>query len=569
MTAVVTLTGTAYGNFILEKGDSFVIGRSLQTEMSLDDLRVSRRHTRIAHEDHGVTATDLRSANGTYLNGQRIQRVLLRQGDRLQIGNADLEVNVSYTDAEALDQTYTCTHCKRNISLMTFAEGQVIQMDERFVCPQCREKLATPEFSLIELELIKRLRQEGFEVLEKLSISGVVPIYKARKTSLDQIVALKALPLSSMVSRKKVSRFAQEAKTQARLRHPNIVAIYDVRQAKDLIYIVMELIDGETLLQMIERSGSRLAVKDAIRITFQVARALAHAHDKGIVHRDVKPSNIMITPEGTAKLIDFGLAKNLREVTLGITSEGETLGTLGYMAPEQLKTAKQADFRADIYGLGGSLYHCLSGRPPYLAVTESGLWNDLESGGPPLEKMVGVPLNVVSLVVRMMQKRPEDRFQSLDELMDAIQTIVTEMTGIKADRNNAEFLLKVREEESDLLQTWRIKGRRSTSSFLGSFQESELIEFLQMIEFNQKSGVLNIASGKLRGRMVIQAGRIVRAECGRATAARAVNMLLSRVTGDFEFSPGDPQPATFDCDIKISRALLDVMRHRDESSSQG
>jgi serine/threonine protein kinase/DNA-directed RNA polymerase subunit RPC12/RpoP len=564
MTAVVTLTGTIYGNFILERGDAFVIGRSLQTDLSVDDLRISRRHCRIQHEEHGVTATDLRSANGTYLNGQRIQKVLLRQGDHLQLGNADLEINVNYTDEDYLDHTYKCTHCKRAISLMTFAEGQVIQVHERFVCPQCREKLNTPEFSLVELDLIKRLRNEGFEVLEKLSISGLVPIYKARKTSLDQIVALKALPLSSMVSRKKVSRFAQEAKTQARLRHPNIVAIYDVRQGKDLIYIVMELIEGETLLQMIQRSGSRLAVKDAIRITYQVSRALAHAHEKGIVHRDVKPSNIMINPDGTGKLIDFGLAKNLFEVTLGITSDGETLGTLGYMAPEQLKTAKEADYRADIYGLGASLYHCLSGQPPYLSSTESGLFRDLDSG-PPVEKLVGVPLNVVALVVRMMQRRPEDRFQTLAALQDAIESIVTEMTGIKADRNNVEFLLKVREEESDLLQTWRVKGRRATSSFLGSFQEAELIEFMQMIEFNQKSGVLNVASGGTRGRMVIHEGRVVRAECGRLKSAQAVAALLGQKNGDFEFSPGDRgRPEQHECNIKISRALLDVMRNRDE-----
>ncbi len=564
MTAVVTLTGTIYGNFILERGDAFVIGRSLQTDLSVDDLRISRRHCRIQHEEHGVTATDLRSANGTYLNGQRIQKVLLRQGDHLQLGNADLEINVNYTDEDYLDHTYKCTHCKRAISLMTFAEGQVIQVQERFVCPQCREKLNTPEFTLVELDLIKRLRNEGFEVLEKLSISGVVPIYKARKTSLDQIVALKALPLSSMVSRKKVSRFAQEAKTQARLRHPNIVAIYDVRQGKDLIYIVMELIDGETLLQMIERSGSRLAVKDAVRITYQVARALSHAHEKGIVHRDVKPSNIMITPDGTAKLIDFGLAKNLFEVTMGITSDGETLGTLGYMAPEQLKTAKEADYRADIYGLGASLYHCLSGRPPYLSSTESGLFRDLDSG-PPVEKLVGVPLNVVALVVRMMQRLPEDRFQTLAALQDAIEVIVSEMTGIKADRNNVEFLLKVREEESDMLQTWRVKGRRATSSFLGSFQEAELIEFMQMIEFNQKSGVLNVASGGTRGRMVIQEGRVVRAECGRLRNGEAVAALLGQRNGDFEFSPGDRVDLQkHECNIKISRALLDVMRNRDE-----
>ncbi|RMG13902.1 MAG: FHA domain-containing protein [Planctomycetota bacterium] len=562
VTAVVTVSGTVYGNFLLEKGEGFTIGRSLQTDLSIDDLRISRRHCRIQHEERGVTATDLRSANGTYLNGQRIQKVLLRQGDRLQLGNAELEFSVSYTNEDPLDQSYTCERCKREISLMTFAEGQVIQVEERFICPQCREKESTPEYTLVELDMIKRLRQEGFEVLEKLSISGIVPIYKARKTSLDQLVALKALPLSNMVSRKKISRFAQEAKAQARLRHPNVVAIYDVRQCEELIYIVMELIEGETLLQMVERSGSRLAVKDALRVTYQISKALAHAHEKGIVHRDVKPSNIMICPDGTAKLIDFGLAKNLFEVTSGITSDGETLGTLGYMAPEQLKTAKLADYRADIYGLGATLYHCLAGRPPFLATTESGLFEDI-ANGPPLDKLLGVPLNVVSLIVRMMQRNPDDRFQNLADVQAAIEQLVTEMTGIAADSTNVEFLLKCREEESDLLQTWRVKGRRPTSSFLGSFRESELIEFMQMLEFNQKTGVLNVATQKVRGRMVIAQGRIVRAEAGRVRGPAAVEALVGQPSGDFEFTPGEVLEAR-ECDLNISRALLNAMRHRDE-----
>ena len=562
VTAIVTLSGSVYGNFILEPGDGFVIGRSLQSDLSVDDLRVSRRHCRIGFDEQGVTLADLQSANGTYVNGQRVAKALLRQGDRLQVGSADLAVQVSYGERTVPTRTYTCRECAREISLTTIAEGEVIQLDRGFVCPRCREKLETPAFSMVELNLIKRLHQEGFEVLEKLSISGVVPIYKARKTSLDQLVALKALPLSAIVSPKKVSRFAQEAKAQARLRHRNIVAIYDVRQTRDLVYIVMELVEGETLLQMIERVGTRLAVKDALRFTYNLARALAHAHEKGIVHRDIKPSNIMITRDAEAKLIDFGLAKNLYEVTMGITADGETLGTVGYMAPEQIRTAKQADQRADVYGLGATLYHCLAGRPPFTAPSEMALMQEI-SKGPSLDPLMGVPLNVVSLVVKMMQARPEARFASAAETLRAIEAVTSEMTGIRADANNVEFLLKVRDEESDLLQTWRSPVNRA-AGFLGSFRGDELVEFLQMLEFNQKTGVLAVASLSLRGRLGIREGRIVRAEAGAARGTAAVGQILSQRTGDFEFTPG-AVPGPGDCDIRISQALLDVMRDQDES----
>jgi serine/threonine protein kinase len=567
VSAVLTLDGLVSGTYVLNRGDVLVIGRSLNVDVSVDDLRVSRRHAQIEHGDKGVFVSDLRSANGTFVNGQRITKAALRPGDRLQVGNADLKVQLQYSDEDYLERSHACDVCRRAISLMTFADGDVIQLGDKFICPQCRDKQATPEFSLIELDLVQRLDQEGFEVLEKLSISGVVPIYKARKTSLDQLVALKALPLSAVVSQKKISRFVQEAKTQARLRHRNIVAIYDVRNLPDLIYIVMELIEGETLLQAIQRAGTRLAVRDALRMTYQVARALAHAFDKGIVHRDVKPSNIMVgAADGEAKLIDFGLAKNLHELSLGITADGETLGTVGYMAPEQVRTAREADHRADIYGLGATLFHCLSGRPPFQATTELQLLAELERSGPPIELLVGAPLAVVTFIARCMQRRPEDRPQTPHEAMRAIEQLVTELTGIQASAANVEFLLKVRDDESDhLLQTWRQArpvGIRQ-SGFLGSFRESELVEFLQMLEFNGKSGTLSVAHGGTRGTLSVAEGRIVRAESPPEQGLRAVRKLLSLKQGDFEFTPGEA-PRDRHCDLKISQVLLEVMRVRDE-----
>lgn len=563
MSAVLTLEGTPGGRFVLQPGKSVVIGRSLQADVSVDDLRVSRRHCEIQHGDRGIVVADLRSANGTFVNGQRVTKALLRPGDRLQVGNADLKVGIAYEGEDVLQRAYACEACRRPISLSTFADGDVIQVADKFICPQCREKQATPEFSLLELDLVARLQQEGFEVQEKLSISGVVPIYKARKTSLDQLVALKALPLSGAVSQKKITRFVQEAKTQARLRHRNIVAIYDVRSLNDLIYIVMELIEGETLLQMIQRSGSRLAVREAVRIVYQLARALAHAHEKGIIHRDVKPSNVMMTQEGEAKLIDFGLAKNLHDLNLGITADGETLGTLGYMAPEQVRTAKAADHRADVYGLGASLFHCLTGRPPFAARTEALLADEL-SRGPPLDLLAGLPHSVVQLCARLMARRPEDRFTTPPELLRGIEAVVTDLTGIQASPQNVEFLLKVRDEESDhLLQTWRHQRPQRQTGFLGSFREAELVEFLQMLEFNLKSGTLSVAGQSARGRMTVSEGRIVSADCGPERGLKAVQRLLNLRAGDFEFAPGD-LPGEFHCDLKISQVLLDAMRVRDE-----
>ncbi|MCW8141529.1 MAG: protein kinase [Planctomycetota bacterium] len=557
------------GTFVLARGEGLVIGRSLTVDLSVDDLRVSRRHCRIEHGEKGVAALDLRSANGTYVNGQRVTKALLRPGDTLQVGNSSLRVTVQYGDEDYLERSYACDQCRRAISLMTFADGDVIQLGDRFICPQCRDKQSTPEFSLVELDVVQRLFQEGFEVLEKLSISGVVPIYKARKRSLDQLVAIKALPLSGAVSQKKVSRFVQEAKAQARLRHRNVVAIYDVRSLPDLIYIVMELIEGETLLQMIQRAGARLAVRDALRITYQVARALAHAHEKGIVHRDVKPSNIMIGADGDARLIDFGLAKNMHELSLGITSDGETLGTVGYMAPEQVRTAREADHRADVYALGATLFHCLAGRPPFVARSEAQLMEELERSRPPLDLLVGVPLSVVTFVVKLLQRRPEDRHQSPAAVLAAVEALVTELTGIAANPNNVEFLLKVRDDESDhLLQTWRHSRPARAAGLVGAFREAELMEFMHMLELNRKTGVLTVAGADLRGALGIAEGKIVRAEAGAERGQRAVFRILGLAQGDFEFAPGEA-PAPRDCDLRISQVLLEVMRVRDERHARG
>jgi serine/threonine protein kinase len=578
--AHVTLTGAFQGRFSLEAGQGLVLGRSLGVEVSIDDLRVSRKHTKLELSDKGLLVTDLQSANGTYLNGRRVLKALVRTGDELKVGNATLKVAVDYKGQNFLDRKYRCDSCSRTISVSTFAEGDVVQFEEKFVCPQCRERKATPAFSMVELGIVQRLFEEGFEILEKLSFSGLVPIFKAKKTTLDQLVAIKALPLAASVSHKKIARFIQEAKAQARLRHPNIVTIFDVKRTRDLLYIVMELIEGQTLFQEIQRAG-RLATKDSLRVAYQVAKALAHARDKKIVHRDVKPHNIMVSLEGDAKLIDFGLAKNLWEVTqVNITGEGETLGTVGYMAPEQIKTAKNADHRADIYGLGATLYHCLAGRPPFVEKTDKQLALAIEGQDPLFERLTGVPLNAVALVAKMLQKRPQDRYATAEDVMRAIEAVVEEMLGVRGLKGNVEFLLKLRDEEIDLQRTWRMAQAKQGSAIAGAFRDREFAEFLQMLEFNNKTGTVEVSGDHWRGKLNVLEGRIVAASAHPAGLRKglsrvmpalkigedAVHCLLGIGQGDFEFTPHAEDVET-ECDVKISKALLDTLRKIDESGS--
>ncbi|MCA8926258.1 MAG: protein kinase [Myxococcales bacterium] len=539
MSAVLRLTGPLEATFELQRGQSITIGRSLANEVSVDDLRLSRRHCRIQLTEQGLIAEDLNSANGTFVNANRVRQIALHDGDVLQLGNRDVVLRIEYSSELA---------------------------------PPAEPKPAPREPLQVELDVLQLLLQEGFEVREKINPAGKVPIYRAIKRSLGQEVALKVLPMVGPSSEKKVSRFVQEAKAQARLRHRHIVAIYDVRQCRDLLYIVMELVDGETLLESIRRSGNRLSVRAALSFTYQLARALAHAHQRGIVHRDLKPGNIMITRDGDAKLIDFGLAKNLHELGLGITSDGEALGTVGYMAPEQLRDARSSDTRTDIFGLGACLYHALAGRAPFLARSERELIELLEKG-PPLEHLVGVPLSVVSLIVQMTHIDPEKRFPSPTALLRGIEEVVTELTGIQADPKNLELLLGMVAEETDLMQTWRIDtgalkaavggGGRGIS---GAFVEDELVEYLGMLEFNRKSGTLRISSAERQGALRVREGRIVNAESAELESEPAILALLSLRSGAFEFSPGKVAREG-NCDVSISSAVLDAMRQRDESET--
>ncbi|MCC7423696.1 MAG: protein kinase [Planctomycetaceae bacterium] len=260
--------------------------------------------------------------------------------------------------------------------------------------------------------------------LEKaLGAGGMGTVYLATDMELRRQVALKILPRDKAENPRLVQRFKSEATQAAQLKHENIVGVWDAGEADGQHYIAMEYIDGNDVHQLMAKRGI-IPVRRSIEIITQVARALEHAWEKKIVHRDIKPSNLMVRRDGVVKLADLGLARAVDEATeTSITRAGTTVGTVDYMAPEQARDSKAADIRSDIYSLGCTWYHMLTGHPPY---PDGSLTNKLHAHAvkappDPREENDHIPDAVVAVMHRMMAKKPNDRYQDPTELLEDLQ----------------------------------------------------------------------------------------------------------------------------------------------------
>jgi serine/threonine protein kinase len=258
-----------------------------------------------------------------------------------------------------------------------------------------------------------------FIIKERIGAGGMATVFKAFQPNLERYVAIKVLPAFHAQDQVFVKRFVMEARSVARLAHPNIVQIHDFGQEDDnVFYIVMEYVDGGTLKDRLKQKS--LTVPESIDFMIQAAEGLGCAHTNGIIHRDVKPANMLLRKDGHLLLSDFGIAKML-EGTSNLTRAGAGIGTPQYMSPEQ-GTGQPVDRRSDIYSLGIVMYHCLTGRVPFnsdnpLSITLKHLNEPL-----PMENLqrMGIPQPVEQVVVKMTAKAPADRYQSMDEVIDAL-----------------------------------------------------------------------------------------------------------------------------------------------------
>jgi len=310
-----------------------------------------------------------------------------------------------------------------------------------------------------------------YQLLEKLGEGGMGAVYKAMHTKLGRLVALKLLPADRLRDEQAIARFEREMKAVGAVDHPNIVRAMDAREVEGTRFLVMEYVEGVNL-NVLGRECHPLPVADACEIVRQAALGLEDVHRHGLVHRDVKPSNLMVTPQGVVKLLDLGLARCQFDPELGdeVTGTGMAMGTVDYMAPEQIADSRSVDIRADIYSLGCTLYKLLSGRTPFSGpkykTAGQKMAAHLRDPVPPIGQFrAEVPPEVVRLVERMLAKDPAGRFSRPAEVADAIGPLAA-TSDLAALVGRARPEASAAEPEQALVATQEMASSSSWTRFL-------------------------------------------------------------------------------------------------------
>ena len=275
-----------------------------------------------------------------------------------------------------------------------------------------------------------------YKILEKIGNGGMATVYKALDQILNRYVAVKVLREEFTTDEEFIKRFNTEAQSAARLTHPNIVSVYDVGQENNVYYIVMELIQGKTLKQIIEEDGF-LSWKWAVNIAIQIASALEMAHKNKIIHRDIKPHNIMITEDGVAKVTDFGIAKAVSNST--ITAFGTTLGSVHYFSPEHARGG-YTDSKSDLYSLGVVMYEMVTGKVPFDADTpvSVALKHMQEAPIEPIKINKNIPYAVNQIIMKAMKKDPNERYQNATEMIRDLNLALKRPEGGFIEERNYE-----------------------------------------------------------------------------------------------------------------------------------
>lgn len=269
----------------------------------------------------------------------------------------------------------------------------------------------------------------NYEIGKLAGRGGVAEVYLATHKLLDRTVAIKLISPAKAGDHAD-KRFLKEAKVVAGLRHPNIVSIYDVGVLENKYYIIMEYLEGGDLKQQIKNG---ISAARSLEILKEIGSALAHAHDKGFIHRDIKSQNIMFRADDTVVLTDFGIVKDLT-VDSGYTLDGTSIGTPHYMSPEQAQGSSKIDYRTDLYSLGATFYEMLTGRVPYQA--DSPVAVALKHIKDPVPRLPEHLLRYQSIIDRLMAKKPENRFQSAHELV----TVLGRMIALDFRENPTEVM---------------------------------------------------------------------------------------------------------------------------------
>jgi serine/threonine-protein kinase len=327
--------------------------------------------------------------------------------------------------------------------------------DEQF-CHRCL--IATPTdpgvdprrspTSAAEVGRVRRVLAEQYQIERVVGEGGMATVFRAEDLKHRRKVAVKVLR-PELAATLGGDRFLREVEIAAQLNHPHIVSMHDSGNNDGVLYYVMPFVEGESLTQRLAREGS-LPVGDALRIARQVSDALAHAHKRGIIHRDIKPGNIMLS-EGHALVADFGIARALRSGTTAITTAGLALGTPLYMSPEQATGSREVDERTDVYAVGAVLYEMLTGEPPFSGRSAQAIISrsTTEPHRPLAVTRPGLPPSLESLVSKALAKRASERVASAEELSNEIARVQMELARASVPMANVT---------ADELRRWGMLG---------------------------------------------------------------------------------------------------------------
>ena len=381
----------------IAKGRSVFIGRKSDADMHLTDTLASRKHCIVEYRDGDFCVHDNASRNGTFLNGRRVTDSPLSEGDQILVGE----------------------------SLIVFHE--VISADDAFLG------------SVVG----------GYEILELLGKGGMGRVYKARQLSLDRIVALKVLSKRYSNNSAFIERFRREAMAMAKLGHPSIVAVYDVGEADGLHFISMEYMAGGSVAKQIS-GGRKIQPEQAVSMMLDIAAGLAYAEEKGVIHRDVKPENMMIDAAGNVKICDLGIALTADE-------DASRIGVFGsphYIAPEQAQ-GRPIDHRADIYALGASFYRILTGKTMFRAPSAREVILKQVKEQPPAIGEIEPSLHpdLCALIMQLVSKNPEERPAGAAKVIEKLRLIKNRMLrpGIPRSRISEQIRHRRRSRMSVVL----------------------------------------------------------------------------------------------------------------------
>lgn len=404
----------------LVPGDKLSVGRGQNVQLWVNDKNISREHCQISNENNKVIVTDLKSRNGTFINGQRIlKRTEVKEGDEIRLASTSQIVVFFENVKEPVKPDVPMSKPRHNY------EDKIAQEATVKVASATKglASILPKEFSLTGEEF------NGYKVESKLGSGGMAVVYKGTHLALNRPVAIKTLSKRLIQNPKAIKRFLNVAKISGQLNHPNIVQIYDSGKLDQygIYYIVMEYAKGESLDKLLDE-GTQLSIDETCNIIGYIASALKYANKRNIIHRDINPSNILVGKESVPKLIGLGLAKCLDDEMTALTQPGKGMGMVGYVAPEQLMDATKADHRSDIYSLGAIFYRCLCGRTHYDTKNMREYFNCIRNKIapiPPYEINNQVPRAISDIITKSLEYDPERRYQNSEEFLEDLRAYMT------------------------------------------------------------------------------------------------------------------------------------------------